>query len=83
MQTFNPTNLKKTGSKIGAIWEVHRTGPTGGYSGVVSQARVGRGSFHGGQSRIFSYPKPPAPVQWCVSLSENAHVSFLGHAPYL
>jgi len=31
LQTFNPKNLKKTGSKIGAIWEVHRTGPTGGY----------------------------------------------------
>jgi len=31
LQTFNPKNLKKTGSKIGAISEVHRTGPTGGY----------------------------------------------------
>jgi len=27
----NPKNLKKTGSKIGAISEVHRTVPTGGY----------------------------------------------------
>jgi len=31
LQTFNPKNLLKTGSKIGAISEVHRTGPTGGY----------------------------------------------------
>jgi len=31
LDTSNLKNLNKTGSKIGAFWEVHRTGPTGGY----------------------------------------------------